>query len=86
MVSYLWRELSDKEQEEIKNQAKKIMDDFAVSLEKLPDIPEAVVERESDRREEGEKSGAEIDRDIMFANAPNVKGDCIVGEKGAWTK
>ncbi|MFA5020029.1 MAG: hypothetical protein WC533_02935 [Candidatus Pacearchaeota archaeon] len=88
MASYLWRKLSDKEREEIKHQAKKIMDDFALTLEKLPDIPEALVEREKDVRDESEDevcSDSDF-RDTMLKNAPKVKDDCVLAEKGAWVE
>jgi len=70
--------------QEIKKQAKKIIDNFAKELEKVK-IEEARVEREQDRREEGEgEEGDEEFRKIMFENAPDKDNDCIVGEKGSW--
>jgi len=85
MASYLWRKLSEKEKNEIKQEAEKLILEFGDAIEKLPDIPEGVVEREKDRREEdSEKGECEIDRDIMFKNAPEVKDDCILGERGKW--
>jgi len=69
---------------DIQKQAKKIMDNFVKALEKVK-VQETKVERDVDRRDEG--GGGERDSDfrkIMFKNAPDVKDDCIVGEKGGW--
>jgi Asp-tRNA(Asn)/Glu-tRNA(Gln) amidotransferase C subunit len=74
------------DKEEIKKQAKEIMDNFASALEKVK-VEEGRVEREADRREE--KRGEEADSDfrkIMFENAPEKEGDCIKAEKGGWVE
>jgi len=78
-------------QEEIKKQAKEIMDNFASALEKVK-VEEARVEREEDRRKEkailsqkeSKESESEEFRKIMFENAPEKAGDCIKAEKGGW--
>lgn len=72
--------------EEIKKQAKKILDDFAKELEKV-DTEEAKVERDEDRRKEGK--GEELDgefRKIMLNNAQETENDCVKAEKGRWEK
>ena len=75
------------EQEEIKKQAKKILDRFSKALEKVK-IPESRVEREKDRREEKEEPSKEEEefRRIMLENAPEKDKDCIIAEKGEWVK
>ena len=62
--------------------------DFGKILERLPRVKEAVVERESFMREESEgKNESSSDfRKIIFDNAPNKEGDCIVAEKGKWVE
>jgi hypothetical protein len=53
----------------------------------LPAREEVSVERERDSR--GEGSGIECDsefRDLMFENAPDIEGDCVVAEKGEWVE
>ncbi len=88
----MWRRVSEQEKKQIEDKAKKIMLDFGKTLEKLPKVKEAVVERESFMREEKEgknKSDNNFDSDfrkIMFDNAPNKEGDCIVAEKGKWVE
>lgn len=70
--------------EQIKQQAKQIIDNFVSALEKI-ETKEEPVERKDDRRTE--KTPMETDkgfRKTMFENAPNKKGDCITAEKGKW--
>ena len=58
-------------QEEIKKQAKEIIDNFARALEKVK-VEEVRVKREEDRRQEKEGQGASSDfRKIMFENFRN---------------
>ncbi len=89
MVSEMtWRRLSDKERKEVELKAKNVMLEFGKTLEKLPDIPEAIVERERFDREENAKiSECETTfREIMLENAPKKNSDFIIAEKGEWTK
>ena len=74
-----------KREQEIKKQAKQILDKFAKALSKIKKVPESFVEREEDRRKEGEgKKGDEEFRKTFFENAPSTKGDCIQAERGKW--
>ena len=84
--SALWHRISDKEKEEIKQSAKKIMDNFADALAEIEKkAPETAVEREEFERQEKEPWQADSDfREIMFKNAPKTKNDCIEAEKGEW--
>lgn len=70
------------EEDKIKQQAREILDKFARALQGI-ETEEARVERDSSMRVEGGEK-AEIDREIMFENAPKKKGDCIEAEKGSW--
>lgn len=86
--SALWSRVSEKEKEEIKQEARKIMDSFSEALESVKEeVGEAFVDRENDRRAEkegGEKCDEEF-REIMFDNAPKKNKDFIIAEKGEWT-
>lgn len=78
--------VSDMRREEVKKEAKKILDDFATALKQVK-IEEKRLKRAAGgfRKEE---SGKEMDssfREAMFANAPAVEGDCIVAEKKKWS-
>jgi Asp-tRNA(Asn)/Glu-tRNA(Gln) amidotransferase C subunit len=83
-MDFLWHEVSEKEKAEIKKQAKDIMDSFSKKLTKVGKIKESFIERPVDEREEGKVKIAEIDREIMFENAPNKNKDFIIAEKKKW--
>ena len=84
MSDFLWRRVSEKEKEEMRRQAKAIMDSFSKKLSKVDKkIPEVLIEREEGEREEGGE-GLELDRKIMFENAKEKNKDFIIGEKKGW--
>jgi len=85
MVNELaFHEVSEQEKEQIKKQAKTIMDSFASKLEKIK-LPEKepFIERNECERNEGGVA-EKIDRKIMFENAPNKNDDFIIAEKKSW--
>jgi len=83
----MWRRLSELEKKEIEKKAKKVMEDFAKTLEKLPARKEGIVEREVFEREENNLFESDKDfRMIMLENAPKKEDNCIIGEKGAWVE
>lgn len=83
----IWKRLSEGDRKEIEKKAKKIMDDFAKTLEKLPVRKEGVVEREIFEREEGDGRKCDSDfRDLMFENASKKDKEFIIAEKGSWIK
>ena len=85
MADFLWHKVSEKEKKEIEKQAKSIMDGFSKKLSKIDTkIPEGLIEREEGERAEGKKIDTDIDREIMFENAPNKNDNFIVGEKKEW--
>jgi Asp-tRNA(Asn)/Glu-tRNA(Gln) amidotransferase C subunit len=74
--------------EEIKREAKKILDKFSKALEnaKIKE-EESNVEREEDRRKEKEGKNPDENKDfreIMFENAPNKNEDFVIAEKKSW--
>ena len=85
-MDFLWHNVSEKEKEDIKRQAKKIMDKFSKRLEKvkLGDKPKTSEQGLEFEREENSKNEREIDRKIMFENAPDKNKDFIVSEKKKW--
>lgn len=84
MTSFLWHKVSEDEKEEIRKQAKKIMDDFSEKLKKVEKVEESFIEREEFEREENSDGSLKLDRKIMFENAPNKNQDFIVAEKKMW--
>ena len=105
MASFLWHHVS--ENEEIRKEAKRIMDNFSKKLDKIRHrsvytkemrVPlrgpkalnvggkseETFIERENCEREENNKGSLDLDREIMFENAPHKNKDFIVAEKKGW--
>ena len=85
-MDFLFHSLSDKEKEDIRKEAKKIIDDFSEKISKVK-VPseEPVVEREEFEREE--KDGKEPDagfRERMLENAPEKNKDAIIAETKRW--
>jgi Asp-tRNA(Asn)/Glu-tRNA(Gln) amidotransferase C subunit len=85
-MDFLFRKLSDKDKEEIKKQVDSILDIFSDKLSSLKgNVGESFIERDDFERNENEKEKpCEIDREIMFENAPDKNKDFILGEKGKW--
>ncbi len=86
MADFLWHKVSEKEKQEIKEQAKKIMDSFSKKLSKIDKkMAEPLIERDKGEREEGEGEKCDNEfRKIMFENAPNKNKDFIIGERKSW--
>ncbi len=83
-MDFLWHAVSEKEKEEIKKQAKAIIDNFSKKLVDVDKMPEPLIERAEGEREEEGKSKSNFSREIMFENAPNKNKDFIVAEKKEW--
>ena len=85
MDNFLFHKVSDKEKQEIKKQAKDILDNFSKELSKIKrEIKEPVFEKEKSEREEGKKEKCEVDIKTVFENAPKKNKDFIIAEKGGW--
>jgi len=83
-MDFLWHKVSEKERQEIKKEAKQIMDKFAKELETLK-LPEAEgVRRKEMTRKETKASCKKDFRKSFFENAPNKEGGWIKAEKGGW--
>ncbi|MBU3923484.1 MAG: hypothetical protein KJ592_01050 [Nanoarchaeota archaeon] len=84
--NFCWHEVTSKEKEQIAQDSKKLLNEFASKLGKIK-FKETHFENESGTREEGDGWTTDPDfREITFANAPFVEGDSIVAEKGDWKK
>jgi hypothetical protein len=82
----LWREVTEEEKIQIKQDSKKLLNEFASKLSKIK-APEGHHENNSGTRAEG--TGWETDKEFRsttFANAPFVEDNFLVAEKGAWKK
>ena len=85
-MDFLFHKVSKEEKEEIKKQAKEIMDKFSNKLSKVDEkLSEPFIEREECEREEGEGKESNSDfRERMFENAPRKNKDFIIAEKKKW--
>lgn len=85
-MDFLFKKLSDKDKEEVRKQVDSILDSFSDKLSQLKEeVGESFIERDEFERKENEKEKTcEIDREIMFENAPDKNKDFIIGEKGKW--
>ena len=86
MSNFLFKEVSEKEKEEIRKQAKKIMDDFSDKLAsvKLEGLDVGIEREVCEREENFGKCDENFSREIMFENAPCKNDDFIIAEKGGW--
>ena len=85
-MSFFYKHLSEEEKEDIRLEAKKIMDSFGEKLSVLGDLPEeGGIFREESYREEKKNfcEGKEF-RKRIFKNAKNKNEDFIIAEKKKW--
>ena len=84
MGNFLWRRVNEEEQEQIKLEAKEIMDRFAKALETAAEnLEESYVKRDEQLREESRAVIDESFRKIFFQNTQHEK-DYVKAEKGKW--
>jgi len=83
-MDFLFHNISEKEREEIKKQVDSILHSFSEKLSKInKNVEESSVEREEFERAESGKP-LELNRKIMFENAPEKNDNFIIGERGKW--
>lgn len=86
-MDFLFHKVSEKEKQEIKRQAREILDSFSKKLSAVKEkLEEPIIEREKFEREEGKGKKCEMDKKIMFSNAPQKNKDFIIAERGKWQK
>ena len=86
-MDFLWHSVNEKEKEDIKKEAKGILDNFAKALEKVEKQKQekALVERDNQtRKEENHIKCDPAFRKVFFKNVPEKDGDWVKAEKGAW--
>lgn len=71
--------------EQVKEEARRIMDAFMKSMGDIELEEDFVLLRKDCFREEGEGRLADEEfRSLFLLNAPKVKGDAILAQKGKW--
>jgi Asp-tRNA(Asn)/Glu-tRNA(Gln) amidotransferase C subunit len=84
-MDFLFHEVSEEEKQKIKEQAKKIIDDFSKKLSKLDkETEEPLIEAKEFERQEGKKKDESFSRKKMFENVSDKNDDFILAEKGGW--
>lgn len=85
-MAYTWHPVSESEKEEIKKNAKNLLDEFSAKLSKIS-VKELKKEEKENLREEGKgwETNSEF-RELMLDNAPLVEDGFVVAEKGGWKK
>lgn len=84
MTNSLWREVTEKEKEEIRKESKTLMNNFASKLSKIK-TSKSHFENNSGSRTEGKSWQTPQDfKDLTMLNAPFVEDDFLVAEKGSW--
>ena len=85
MSKYTWHPVSEQEKEEIRKNAKKLLEEFSIKLEKIKTVE--VKKEAKDSREEGNGLGINSEfQEYMMDNAPMVEDGLIIAEKGGWKK
>lgn len=75
------------DENKIKKEAKEIMDNFMTALSDIDVEEEFILNRKTSTR--NEKKGKIANEDFkqrFLSNAPKVKGDAIVANKGSWVE
>jgi Asp-tRNA(Asn)/Glu-tRNA(Gln) amidotransferase C subunit len=85
-MDFLFHTLSEKEREDIRKEAKRILDSFSEKLSKVKVSEEdPLIKRKFSEREEKEGVDSEEGfRERIFENAPNKNSDFIIAEKKKW--
>lgn len=86
MVGFLHQELTEAQREEIKAEAKGIIESFSAKLESISDLPEeSYIESEVGYRQESEVNPkAEEFKGMILDNAKKKNEDAIIAEKKKW--
>jgi Asp-tRNA(Asn)/Glu-tRNA(Gln) amidotransferase C subunit len=85
-MAYIWHPVTESEKDEIRKNAKDLLDEFSSKLNKIETSAAKPEDKENLRVEsKGSEPNKEF-QEIMFDNAPMVEDGLIIAEKGAWKK
>lgn len=85
-MAYVWHTVSEEEKEEIKKNAKNLLDEFSSKISKINTFEPKPDTKENLRKEETGWQTEPKFQEIMLDNAPVVENGLIIAEKGAWKK
>lgn len=84
-MSFVWKKVDEKLKQEIKEQAKKILDNFSKALEGIEDKKLlSGIEREKQLREESKTKCDKEFKKLFLKNVPKTEGDYVLAEKKKW--
>lgn len=84
MNNLQFHKISEKEKKEIQKKAKEIIQNFSKQLDSVKEkVKEISKKISNETRKEGITCG-EIDKKIMFENAPKKNKDFIIGDTKKW--
>jgi len=77
--------ISEKEREEIRIEAKRILDNFASELNKISLKPKEIAKPQGGFRKESQTAKPDEEfRKALFDNAPEHNENCLIAEKKKW--
>jgi Asp-tRNA(Asn)/Glu-tRNA(Gln) amidotransferase C subunit len=85
-MAYVWHAVSEEEKQEIRENAKKLLDEFSSKLDKIKVVEPKADKKENLRTEGTGQQTNEDFREIIFDNAPKIEDGLIIAETGAWKK
>jgi predicted Asp-tRNA(Asn)/Glu-tRNA(Gln) amidotransferase subunit C len=85
-MAYTWHAVTEDEKEEIKKNAKHLLDEFSHKLEKIKTSEAKTDSKENLRPERSGWTTNKEFQELMLDNAPMVEDGFIIAEKGAWKK
>lgn len=83
-MAYTWHQVSEKEKEEIRKDAKKLLDEFSSKLSKIKTSEPKPEANENLRTEASSWKTNDDFRELMMDNAPFTDNGLITAEKGGW--
>lgn len=85
-MGYEWHAVTEEEKQTIRDDAKKLLDEFSSKLGKIKSI-EPKLDKKENLRTEGTGSQPDQEfREFMFDNAPLIEDGLIIAETGKWKK
>jgi len=85
-MAYTWHPVTEQEKEEIKKNAKNLLDEFSSKIAKIETSEQKPEDKENLRLEGTGWNTDDNFREIMMDNAPMIENGLIIAETGAWKK
>lgn len=83
-MTYTWHQVTEEEKQKIRDNAKKLLDEFSSKLSKIKSIETKTENKENLRTEKNGWTTNNDFRELMMDNAPTVEDGLIIAERGKW--